>query len=98
MARTSPAMTESEMPEKVLILHRFPKSQMVRISKSYELMDAAGKKPNEAFSTEELGSVRAVLAAGGQKLGGDVMDLLPRLGAIVCYGTGYDGVDLKAAA
>jgi lactate dehydrogenase-like 2-hydroxyacid dehydrogenase len=26
------------------------------------------------------------------------MDRLPNLGAIVCYGTGYDGVDLKAAA
>lgn len=86
------------MPEKVLILHRFPKSQMVRISGTYELMDAAGKKPSEVFSADELGSVRAVLAAGGQKLGGDVMDLLPKLGAIVCYGTGYDGVDLKAAA
>ncbi len=86
------------MPEKVLILHRFPKSQMVRIGQSYELMDAAGKKPGEVFSAEQLGSVRAVLAAGGQKLGGEIMDLLPRLGAIVCYGTGYDGVDLKAAA
>jgi hydroxypyruvate reductase len=86
------------MPEKVLILHRFPKSQMVRISQSFELMNAAGKKPNEVFSADELGSVRAVLAAGGQKLGGDIMDLLPKLGAIVCYGTGYDDVDLKAAA
>jgi hydroxypyruvate reductase len=26
------------------------------------------------------------------------MDLMPKLGAIVCYGTGYDGVDLAAAA
>jgi lactate dehydrogenase-like 2-hydroxyacid dehydrogenase len=26
------------------------------------------------------------------------MDLMPALGAIVCYGTGYDGVDLTAAA
>jgi lactate dehydrogenase-like 2-hydroxyacid dehydrogenase len=26
------------------------------------------------------------------------MDLLPKLGAIICYGTGYDGLDLKAAA
>ena len=26
------------------------------------------------------------------------MDMLPKLGAIVCYGTGYDGVDLAAAA
>ena len=86
------------MSEKVLILHRFPKSQMVRIGQSYALLDAAGKKLDEAFSAEELGSVRAVLAAGGQKLGGDIMDMLPRLGAIICYGTGYDGVDLKAAA
>ncbi len=27
-----------------------------------------------------------------------MMDMLPKLGAIVCYGTGYDGVDLEAAA
>jgi len=27
-----------------------------------------------------------------------MMDKLPSLGAIVCYGTGYDGVDLEAAA
>ena len=86
------------MSEKVLILHRFPKSQMARISQSYALMDAAAKKLAEAFTADELGTVRAVLAAGGQKLGGEVMDMLPKLGAIVCYGTGYDGVDLKAAA
>jgi glyoxylate reductase len=65
---------------------------------TYVLLDAAGKKPVDVFSADELGSVRAVLAAGGQKLGGDVMDMLPNLGAIVCYGTGFDGVDLKAAA
>ncbi len=86
------------MPEKVLVLHRFPKSQMVRIGQRFELLDAAGKKPGEVFSPEQLGSVRAVLAAGGSRLGSDTMDLLPQLGAIVCYGTGYDGVDLKAAA
>ena len=86
------------MPEKVLILHRFPKSQMARLGETYVLLDAAGKKPVDVFSADELGSVRAVLAAGGQKLGGDVMDMLPNLGAIVCYGTGFDGVDLKAAA
>jgi glyoxylate reductase len=86
------------MPEKVLVLHRFPKSQMVRIGQRFELLDAAGKKPGEMFSPEQLGAVRAVLAAGGSRLGSDTMDLLPQLGAIVCYGTGYDGVDLKAAA
>ena len=86
------------MPEQVLILHRFPKSQMVRIGQRFELLDAAGKKPERDVFAGTLGSVRAVLAAGGSRLGGDTMDLLPKLGAIICYGTGYDGVDLKAAA
>jgi len=86
------------MPEQVLILHRFPKSQMVRIGQRFDLLDAAGKKPGEIFSPEQLGTVRAVLAAGGSRLGSDTMDLLPKLGAIICYGTGYDGVDLKTAA
>src|SRR6266513_1513883 len=86
------------MPETVLIVHRFPKSQMGRLSQRFELIDAAGKKPSEVFSPQELGAVRATIAAGGSRFGGDTMDLLPRLGAIVCYGTGYDGVDLKAAA
>src|SRR6201994_4437131 len=86
------------MSEKVLILHRFPKAQMARIGQRFELMDAAGKKPNETFSADELASIRASITAGGSKFGADVMDMLPKLGAIVCYGTGYDGVDLKAAA
>src|ERR1700756_5745357 len=86
------------MSEKVLILHRFPKAQLVRIGQHFDLMDAAGKKPNEAFSAAELSSVRATITAGGSKFSAETMDLLPKLGAIVCYGTGYDGVDLKAAA
>jgi lactate dehydrogenase-like 2-hydroxyacid dehydrogenase len=86
------------MPEKVLILHRFPKAQMARIGQRFDLLDAAGKKPNEVLSPDELASVRATITAGGSKFGADVMEMLPKLGAIVCYGTGYDGVDLKAAA
>jgi lactate dehydrogenase-like 2-hydroxyacid dehydrogenase len=39
-----------------------------------------------------------LISAGGTALGAKAMDALPSLKAIVCYGTGYDGVDLKAAA
>jgi lactate dehydrogenase-like 2-hydroxyacid dehydrogenase len=86
------------MLNKVLVYSRFPKAQMVRIGQQFELMDAAGKRPNEVFSAEELAPVRAMITAGGTPLGGEMMDLMPKLGAIVCYGTGYDGVDLAAAA
>jgi hydroxypyruvate reductase len=86
------------MPDKVLIYSRFPKALMQRIGERFELFDAAGKPPNEMFSADQLAGIRATITAGGTPLGGEAMDLMPKLGAIVCYGTGYDGVDLAAAA
>ena len=86
------------MPDKVLIYSRFPKALMLRIGERYDLLDAAGKPLNEKFSADELSTVRAMITAGGTPLGADMMDLMPKLAAIVCYGTGYDGVDLAAAS
>jgi lactate dehydrogenase-like 2-hydroxyacid dehydrogenase len=86
------------MPQKVLIYSRFPKTLMLRIGERFELMDAASKPPHEVFTPEQLASLRAMITAGGTPLGGAMMDQMPKLGAIVCYGTGYDGVDLAAAA
>ena len=86
------------MPDKVLIYSRFPKAQMVRFGERFELMETAGKRPDEVFSADQLAGVRAVLTAGGTPFAADAMDLMPKLGTIVCYGTGYDGVDLAAAA
>ena len=86
------------MPEKVLVYSRFPKAMMVHIGQRFELMNAAGKRPAEVFQAEQLSQVRALITAGGTPLGTDSMDMLPALRAIVCYGTGYDGVDLATAA
>jgi lactate dehydrogenase-like 2-hydroxyacid dehydrogenase len=82
----------------VLIYSRFPKALMVRIGERFELMDAAGKPPDQMFAPEQLAGIRAMITAGGTPLGGEIIDLMPKLGAIVCYGTGFDGVDLAAAA
>lgn len=86
------------MPEKVLIYSRFPKAMMLRIGQRFELMDAGGKPPPEVFTSEQLSGIRAMVSAGSTPLGGDMMDKMPSLGAVVCYGTGYDGIDLAAAA
>jgi hydroxypyruvate reductase len=86
------------MPEKVLIFSRFPKALMLRIGERFDLMDAAGKPPGEVFSVDQLAGVKAMITAGGTPLPGAIMDMMPDLKAIVCYGTGYDGVDLAAAA
>jgi lactate dehydrogenase-like 2-hydroxyacid dehydrogenase len=85
------------MPEKVLVFSRFPKGLMARIGEKFELLDCGGKPPNEMFAADELARVRAMITAGGTPLPGAMMDMMPNLAAIVCYGTGYDGVDLKAA-
>ena len=86
------------MADKVLIYSRFPKTMMARFAERFELLDTGGKPAHEVFSADELGGIRAMLTAGGSPLGAEAMDRFPKLGAIVCYGTGYDGVDLKAAA
>ncbi len=86
------------MPNKVLVYSRFPKAMLTRFGERFELMDAAGKPPNEVFSAAQLADVTAMITAGGTPLGAAAMDMLPKLAAIVCYGTGYDGVDLAAAA
>jgi len=85
------------MPNQVLIYSRFPKTMMLRIGERFELMDGGGKPPGEVFAADQLAGVRAMITAGGTPLGGAMMDTMPKLGAIVCYGTGYDGVDLAAA-
>ena len=59
------------MPEKVLIYSRFPKAQMERFGERFELLNAAGKPPNEVFSAEQLADIRAMITAGGTPLGGD---------------------------
>lgn len=81
------------MPEPVLIYSRFPKAQMVRIGERYDLLDAAGKPPIETFSAEQLKPIRALITAGSQQIPPVILDTMPSLGAIVCYGTGYDGID-----
>src|SRR5258707_10149290 len=86
------------MPEKFLAYSRFPKAMMAPLGKRFELMDAAGRPPHEVFTPEQLSGIRAMITAGGTPLPGAMMDSMPKLGAIVCYGTGYDGVDLAAAA
>lgn len=86
------------MSDKVLVYSRFPKAMMARIGERYDLLDSKGRPIAEVFSPEQLGDVRVLISAGGTPLPAQVMDLLPSLKAIICYGTGYDGVDLAAAS
>ncbi|MBK0464956.1 hypothetical protein, partial [Klebsiella pneumoniae] len=64
------------MPDKVLVYSRFPKAQLIRFGERFELLNAAGKRLDEAFPAAELAGIRAMITAGGTPLRGDAMDLL----------------------
>lgn len=53
--------------------------------------EAAGAIPESARDA------RVLIVAGGQPTDTALMDALPRLGMIACFGTGFEGVDLAAA-
>ncbi|MGB3447029.1 MAG: 2-hydroxyacid dehydrogenase [Xanthobacteraceae bacterium] len=86
------------MSDKVLVYSRFPKAMMARIGERYDLLVSKGRPMAEVFPPEQLADVRVLISAGGTPLPAQVMDLLPSLKVIICYGTGYDGVDLAAAS
>jgi len=46
---------------------------------------------------EGAADARVLVTIGIRATGPELMDALPKLGLIVCYGTGYEGVDLAAA-
>jgi lactate dehydrogenase-like 2-hydroxyacid dehydrogenase len=45
----------------------------------------------------EAAGARVLVTIGIRRTGPEIMDALPGLGLIACYGTGYEGVDLAAA-
>ena len=87
------------MPEKVLIYSRFPKAHDGAHRRALRADGCRGQAAGEVFTAEQLAGVRAMITAGGTPLGADDDGHCCRSSrAIVCYGTGYDGVDLAAAA
>lgn len=85
------------MPDQVLVYSRLSKKLLTRIGERFALLDTYGAPPRGAFNAAELSRIRALITAGGHPLGADAMDAMPALGAIICYGTGYDGIDLAEA-
>ena len=85
------------MKPTILMVPRLPDPLVARLRESYELIG-----PMERSSPEALPSgaetVQALLTVGSQNTDGALMDALPALKLICCYGTGIEGVAREAAA
>jgi lactate dehydrogenase-like 2-hydroxyacid dehydrogenase len=79
----------------VLMAPQLPEPLVAQLHERYTLLGpiAAGTSLPEGSAR-----ARALLTIGGLKTDAALMDALPSLGLIACYGTGHEGVDKAAAA
>ena len=79
----------------VLVAARFLPRLFGRRASEYSLHGLEGVGPDAI--PPEAREARAIITIGGLKTDAALMDALPKLGLIACYGTGYEGVDRTAA-
>ena len=54
-------------------------------------------KLSSSLQQQSCGNIGAVITTGHHGAGAELMDALPNLKVIACYGVGYDGIDIEAA-
>src|ERR1700704_5960168 len=79
----------------VLVAARFLPRLLGRLGDRYVLHGL--ERPEPDAIPVEAREARALITIGGIKTDAVLMDALPKLGLIACYGTGYEGVDRAAA-
>jgi hydroxypyruvate reductase len=79
----------------VLVAAKFLPRLLGRMGELYALHGL--ERPEPDAIPAEAREARALITIGGLKTNAALMDALPKLGLIACYGTGYEGVDRAAA-
>jgi len=80
----------------VLVAAQFPERLLGRLAHHYTLCGPIDH-PDRAALPPEAREARALITLGGLTTDAALMDALPRLGLIACFGTGFEGVDVAAA-
>jgi hydroxypyruvate reductase len=75
----------------------FPAGLREKIDSSLKVVGPFGLPVGATLTAEEAAQVRVLITMGTISTDTSVMDRLPNLGLICCYGSGYEGVDLAAA-
>jgi lactate dehydrogenase-like 2-hydroxyacid dehydrogenase len=83
------------MKPSVLVAARFLPRLLGRLGEHYTLHGLERPEPDAVPAAAR--EARALITVGGIRTDAALMDALPRLGLIACYGTGYEGVDRAAA-
>ena len=81
----------------ILQAANFPAELRQKIDSSVNVIGPFGLPVGAILSLDEAATVRVLITMGTLITDAAVMDRLPNLGLVCCYGTGYEGVDLDAA-
>lgn len=83
----------------VLIHSRFPREIVEPLMRRYDCLHVGTPFLRDGATPGQLAGIRAIVLFGGSdRMTGDLLDAMPRLGAIICFGSGYDYVDLDEAS
>jgi lactate dehydrogenase-like 2-hydroxyacid dehydrogenase len=80
------------MKPTILMVPRMPAGFVARLSTTYNVLGPMERSAPEALPPGAE-DARVLLTGGGQRTDAPLIDALPRLGLIACYGTGVEGVD-----
>lgn len=80
------------MKPTILMVPRLPGALVQRLSEHFELLGPLERSAPDALP-EGAVRVEALLTVGSQKTDAALIDALPKLKLICCYGTGIEGVD-----
>jgi lactate dehydrogenase-like 2-hydroxyacid dehydrogenase len=83
------------MKPSVLIAAKFLPRLLGRLGEHYTLHGL--ERPEPSAILPEARDARALITVGSLTTDAALMDALPKLGLVACYGTGYEGVDRAAA-
>jgi hydroxypyruvate reductase len=81
----------------ILQAANFPAGLRNKIDSSINVIGPFELPVGATLSADVAATVRVLITMGTLTTDAAVMDRLPNLGLICCYGTGYEGVDLDAA-
>lgn len=85
------------MPQPILLAFGVSRRVRGRLDALYEVHGPVSPL-TPATVPDAARHARVLITLGGQRSDAALMDALPNLSLIACYGTGYEGVDLAAAA
>lgn len=80
------------MKPTILMAPKMPASLVARLQQSYDLLGPM-ERPTPDALPPGAAQARVLLTVGGWRTDAALMQALPKLGLVACYGTGIEGVD-----